>query len=70
MCPRSGAGRLYVQQFVVKADEPLQIPPRSSPDVPARFGGGARVVPLDQFRWITFGHVESDGCGSMNDGWL
>jgi flavorubredoxin len=29
----------------------------------------ARVVPLERLRWITFGHVESDECGSMND-WL
>ena len=26
-------------------------------------------MPVDQLRWITFGHVESDECGSMND-WL
>ena len=25
-----------------------------------------RVVPLDELRWITFGHVEADECGAMN----
>src|SRR5207237_696963 len=25
-----------------------------------------RVVPLDHLRWITFGHVEADECGAMN----
>jgi flavorubredoxin len=29
----------------------------------------ARVVSLDQLRWITFSHVESDECGALND-WL
>jgi flavorubredoxin len=29
----------------------------------------ARVVPVDRLRWIAFGHVESDECGSMNE-WL
>jgi flavorubredoxin len=26
----------------------------------------ARVVPVESVRWITFGHVEADECGSMN----
>jgi flavorubredoxin len=28
-----------------------------------------RVIALDRLRWISFGHVESDECGSMNQ-WL
>jgi flavorubredoxin len=28
-----------------------------------------RVVPLDQLRWVSFGHVEADESGSMNE-WL
>ena len=26
----------------------------------------ASVVPVEKLRWITFGHVEADECGSMN----
>jgi len=26
----------------------------------------ARVLPVESLRWISFGHVESDECGSMN----
>ena len=26
----------------------------------------ATVLPVESLRWITFGHVESDECGSMN----
>ncbi len=29
----------------------------------------ASIVPLEALRWISFGHVESDECGSMN-AWL
>ena len=29
----------------------------------------SKVVPVESLRWISFGHVESDECGSMND-WL
>ena len=29
----------------------------------------SKVVPIDKLRWITFGHVEADECGSMNH-WL
>lgn len=28
-----------------------------------------RVVPLERLRWLAFGHVEADECGSMNQ-WL
>jgi flavorubredoxin len=27
------------------------------------------IIPVESLRWITFGHVESDECGSMNQ-WL
>jgi len=26
----------------------------------------ATIVPVEELRWITFGHVEADECGSMN----
>jgi flavorubredoxin len=56
-------------QFVVKADEPLLFHCGPRQMFPLVSEAAARVVPLDQFRWITFGHVESDECGSMNE-WL
>ncbi|MFF2075966.1 hypothetical protein ACFVXG_14550 [Kitasatospora sp. NPDC058162] len=27
----------------------------------------SRVVPLERLRWVTFGHVEADECGAMNE---
>ena len=29
----------------------------------------ASVLPLETLRWVSFGHVEADECGSMNQ-WL
>jgi len=56
-------------QFLVDADEPLlfHTGPRAMFAVVAAAVG--RVMPVERLRWITFGHVESDECGSMNE-WL
>src|SRR5438105_1553926 len=58
-----------MNQFVVRAEEPLLFhcgPRRMFPLVSEAV---ERVVPVQDLRWITFGHVESDECGSMNE-WL
>jgi flavorubredoxin len=56
-------------QFLIKAEEPLLF--HTGPR--AMFGlvseAVSRVTPLERLRWITFGHVEADECGSMNQ-WL
>lgn len=67
--PEIAPGGFTFNQFVVKADEPLLFHCGPRQMFPLVSEAAARVVPLDQFRWITFGHVESDECGSMND-WL
>jgi flavorubredoxin len=53
-------------QFVVAADEPLlfHTGPRGMFPLIAEAVGA--VLPVESLRWITFGHVESDECGSMN----
>jgi len=56
-------------QFLIDADEPFLFhcgPRAMFPQVSAAFES---VMPLDRLRWISFGHVESDECGSMNQ-WL
>lgn len=60
-------GGFTFNQFLVRADEPLLFhtgPRRMFPLVSAAI---ARLIPLASLRWITFGHVESDECGSMNE---
>jgi flavorubredoxin len=69
LVPEVAPGGFSFNQFVVKADEPLLFHCGPRQMFPLVSEAAARIVPLDQFRWITFGHVESDECGSMND-WL
>lgn len=56
-------------QFVIDADEPLLFhcgPHQMFPLISEAFG---KIMPIERLRWITFGHIESDECGAMND-WL
>jgi flavorubredoxin len=56
-------------QFLVKADQPLLFHTGMRGLFPLVSGAVAKIVPIDSLRWITFGHVEADECGSMNK-WL
>ena len=67
--PDAAPGGFTFNQFVVKADEPLLFHCGPRQMFPLVSEAAAKVIPLESLRWITFGHVESDECGSMND-WL
>jgi flavorubredoxin len=56
-------------QFLVDAEQPLLFHTGPRAMFPLVSEAVARVLPVERLRWITFGHVESDECGSMND-WL
>jgi flavorubredoxin len=56
-------------QFLILADEPLLFHTGPRGMFPLVAEAVARVVPVDRLRWIAFGHVEADECGSMNQ-WL
>ena len=56
-------------QFLVYAEEPLLFHTGPRRMFPLVADAVSRVVPVEHLRWITFGHVEADECGSMND-WL
>ena len=53
-------------QFLVVGDEPLLFHTGPRAMFPLVSEAVARVLPVEQLRWITFGHVEADECGSMN----
>jgi flavorubredoxin len=60
-------GGFTFNQFLINAEDPLLFhtgPRRMFPLVSAAI---ARIVPLVRLRWITFGHVEADECGAMNE---
>ncbi len=58
-----------MNQFLVVGDEPLLFHCGPRGLFPLVSAAASRVIPLDTLRWITFGHVEADECGSMNE-WL
>jgi len=58
-----------MNQFLVKADEPLLFHTGPRAMFPVVAEAVARIVPVESLRWITFGHVEADESGSMNQ-WL
>jgi flavorubredoxin len=56
-------------QFLIDAEQPLLFHTGLRAMFPLVSDAVARVTPIDRVRWITFGHVEGDECGSMNE-WL
>lgn len=56
-------------QFLILDEEPLLFHTGPRAMFPLVSGALERLVPLERLRWITFGHVEADECGSMNQ-WL
>jgi flavorubredoxin len=53
-------------QFLVTGDETLLFHTGPRGMFPLVAEAVATIRPVESLRWITFGHVESDECGSMN----
>lgn len=53
-------------QFLLDGDEPLLFHTGPRRLFPAVCQALSRVRPIEDLRWITFGHVEADECGAMN----
>jgi flavorubredoxin len=56
-------------QFLVLGQEPLLFHLGHRKTFPLTAAAVSRVLPLEQLRWLSFGHIEADECGAMND-WL
>jgi flavorubredoxin len=56
-------------QFLIDAEEPLLFHTGPRAMFPLVSEAVGSVLPVERLRWITFGHVEADECGSMNQ-WL
>jgi flavorubredoxin len=56
-------------QFLIQAEEPLLFHTGLRAMFPAMSEAVATVLPVESVRWLTFGHVEADECGSINS-WL
>ena len=64
--PEVGPEGFTFNQFLIVADEPLLFHTGGRGMFPLIAEAVASVMPLEKLRWISFGHVESDECGSMN----
>ena len=51
-------------QFLIDADEPVLFHCGGRRLFPSVSAAVATVMPVEKIRWIGFGHVESDECGS------
>jgi flavorubredoxin len=67
--PEIGPDGFTFNQFLVRADEPLLFHTGPRRMFPVVSSAVARLIPLADLRWVTFGHVEADECGSINE-WL
>ena len=67
--PEVGPTGLGFNQFLVLGDEPLLFHTGPRRMFPLVHEAVSRVMDPARLRWITFGHYESDECGSMNE-WL
>jgi flavorubredoxin len=66
---QAAPGGFQFNQFLIDADEPLLFHTGLRSLFPLVTEAVARIRPVEDLRWITFGHVEADECGSMNE-WL
>jgi flavorubredoxin len=65
----SSDARFMWNQFLVDGEEPLLFHTGLRSLFPLVSAAVARLIPIERLRWVTFGHVEADECGSMN-AWL
>jgi flavorubredoxin len=56
-------------QFLVMGEEPLLFHLGHRKTFPSTAAAVSRVLPLEKLRWLSFGQVEADECGAMNE-WL
>jgi flavorubredoxin len=56
-----------LNQYLVAADEPLLFHTGLRGFFPLVSAGIAGVLPVETLRWVSFGHVEADECGAMNE---
>lgn len=65
--PEIGPSGFTFNQFLLDDDEPLLFHTGHRSMFLSVQDAIERVLPVNRLRWITFGHVESDECGAMNE---
>ena len=67
--PEVAPGGFTFNQYLIDGDEPMLFHTGARQLFPLVSEAVAKVIAVDQLRWISFGHVESDESGAMNQ-WL
>ena len=65
--PEIGPTGFTFNQFLIDDEQPLLFHTGPRAMFPLVSEAIASITPVERLRWITFGHVESDECGSMNE---
>jgi flavorubredoxin len=65
--PDVGPTGMSFNQFLVRDEQPFLFHTGMRGLFPLVSGAIERVLPVADLRWISFGHVEADECGAMND---
>ncbi len=67
LVPEIGPDGFTFNQYLIDDEQPLIFHTGHRHMFPAVVDAVETVTPFAGVRWITFGHVESDECGSMNE---
>jgi flavorubredoxin len=67
LVPDIGPTGFTFNQYLIDDEQPLLFHTGPRAMFPLVAEAIAAIRPLDQLRWITFGHVEADECGAMNN---
>jgi flavorubredoxin len=65
--PDVGPTGFTFNQYLIDDDQPLLFHTGHRTAFPLLAHAIATITPLERLRWITFGHVEADECGAMNE---
>jgi flavorubredoxin len=65
--PDIGPSGFTFNQYLIDDEQPLIFHAGQRAFFPLLAEAIAAIVSLDRLRWITFGHVEADECGAMNE---
>jgi flavorubredoxin len=66
LVPEAAPGGFTFNQYLLTGDEPLLFHTGARQLFPLVHEAVAKIIEVDQLRWISFGHVESDESGAVN----
>jgi hypothetical protein len=67
LVPDVGPTGFTFNQYLIDDEQPLLFHTGHRAAFPLLSEAIATITPVDRLRWITFGHVEADECGAMNE---